>query len=103
MYLPKYQSYSVFSMFLPLSTLLCLINSKISRTYTYTMKLSKQQLKTSTRYYIKKCAGAVCTSKLHESARNSNIYEVSESGDRRLSRVHLTVDNRVETRLVYNS
>ena len=35
------------------------------------MKLSKQQLKTSTRYYIKKCAGAVCTSKLHESARNS--------------------------------
>ena len=36
------------------------------------MKLSKQQLKTSTRHYIKKCAGAVCTSKLHESARNSN-------------------------------
>ena len=35
------------------------------------MKLSKQQLKTSTRHYIKKCAGAVCTSKLHESARNS--------------------------------
>ena len=38
------------------------------------MKLSKQQLKTSTRHYIKKCAGAVCTSKLHESARNSIIY-----------------------------
>ena len=37
------------------------------------MKLSKQQLKTSTRHYIKKCAGAVCTSKLHESARNSRI------------------------------
>ena len=37
------------------------------------MKLSKQQLKTSTRHYIKKCAGAVCTSKLHESARNSDI------------------------------
>ena len=37
------------------------------------MKLSKQQLKTSTRHYIKKCAGAVCTSKLHESARNSSI------------------------------
>ena len=35
------------------------------------MKLSKQQLKTSTHHYIKKCAGAVCTSKLHESARNS--------------------------------
>ena len=35
------------------------------------MKLSKQQLKTSTRHYIKKCAGAVCTSKLHESSRNS--------------------------------
>ena len=38
------------------------------------MKLSKQQLKTSTRYYIKKCAGAVCTSKLHESARNSKDF-----------------------------
>ena len=37
------------------------------------MKLSKQQLKTSTRHYIKKCAGAVCTSKLHESARNSDL------------------------------
>ena len=37
------------------------------------MKLSKQQLKTSTRHYIKKCAGAVCTSKLHESARNSAL------------------------------
>ena len=37
------------------------------------MKLSKQQLKTSTRHYIKKCAGAVCTSKLHESARNSSL------------------------------
>ena len=61
-------------MFLPLSTLLWLINSKISRTYTYTMKLSKQQLKTSTRHYIKKCAGAVCTSKLHESARNSTYW-----------------------------
>ena len=37
------------------------------------MKLSKQQLKTSTRHYIKECAGAVCMSKLHESARNSMI------------------------------
>ena len=41
------------------------------------MKLSKQQLKTSTRHYIKKCAGAVCTSKLHESARNSARNEHS--------------------------
>ena len=39
------------------------------------MKLSKQQLKTSTRHYIKKCAGAVCTSKLHESARNSETRQ----------------------------
>ena len=42
------------------------------------MKLSKQQLKTSTRHYIKKCAGAVCTSKLHESARNSNCPSTNE-------------------------
>ena len=59
------------------------------------MKLSKQQLKTSTRYYIKKCAGAVCTSKLHESARNSRGRERQMSLLIRIERVFIFLSSYV--------